>query len=339
METNQLLNQIYAHLEANDVEKAVMTCLRLSRGTKDYLNAAVFLTELSPKKQEFVRALYNETSHLKEEAQTFLYETAWNRWLEIHTLDFSLSPDKPDHNVLLITVSELDPEITQLERTVAEMVVPAYMHPYDAAAFTDQFDNKKALFRLRIKAVQTIRARLKARCVNYANQVELQLELQRKNQGFLDVVQNDVNNFFKARSNDVYIKLQKAAELAASPELENAALLLTEVRRALKAAADFFYPPVQSSVLCSDGKERELGDDKYLNPLHEFLAAHIKASTSKDLLRAELEAFGRFLQRLNDLASKGVHASVALTEAKQGLVGLYFFLFNLPQNLLSKEAS
>jgi hypothetical protein len=53
-------------------------------------------------------------------------------------------------------------------------------------------------------------------------------------------------------------------------------------------------------------------------------------------LKAELEALGKFLERLNDLASKGVHASVALTEAKQGLVGWYFFLFNLSQNLSHK---
>jgi hypothetical protein len=33
------------------------------------------------------------------------------------------------------------------------------------------------------------------------------------------------------------------------------------------------------------------------------------------------------------MASKGVHASVTLAESKQGLVGLYFFLFNVSQHL------
>jgi hypothetical protein len=92
------------------------------------------------------------------------------------------------------------------------------------------------------------------RCLNYAIQIERQLDLQRKNQGFLDLVQNDVNNFFKARSEDVYLKLQKPAELATSREIENAPLLLTEVRRALKAAADYFYPPTAEKVTCGDGK-------------------------------------------------------------------------------------
>src|SRR6202790_1035325 len=57
-------------------------------------------------------------------------------------------------------------------------------------------------------------------------QLERQLDFQQQSQRFLDRVQNDVNNFFKARSDDVYVKLQKAAELAASRDLEDASLLL-----------------------------------------------------------------------------------------------------------------
>jgi len=213
------------------------------------------------------------------------------------------------------------------------------MDPFDTAAFTDSFNSRKASYRLVIKGYQTIKARLKALCQNYASRMEYQLALQQKNQGFLDLVQNEVNNFFKAQSQSVYTKLQKAADLATRTDLEDAALLLTEVRRALKSAADFFYLPVTEKVICADGKERDLGEEKYLNRLQEFLAQRLKSSTSKGLLQAELEALGKFLDRLNDLASKGVHASVALAEAKQGLVGLYFFLFNLSQQLLQNVDS
>jgi hypothetical protein len=151
------------------------------------------------------------------------------------------------------------------------------------------------------------------------SQIERQLDL------------NDVNNFFKGQAEDVYFKLQKAAELVASSDPEDASLLLTEVRRAFKAAADFYYPSVAGKVICADGKERQLGDDKYLNRLQEFVARRLPGSSSKHLLQAELDYLGNFLKRLNDMASKGVHGSVALAEAKQGLVGLYFFLFNLSQ--------
>lgn len=60
-----------------------------------------------------------------------------------------------------------------------------------------------------------------------------------------------------------------------------------------------------------------------------------KKSTSKHLLQAELDYLGKFLSRLNE---KGVHASVTLAEAKQGLVGLYFFLFNVCQHSIFRRS-
>jgi hypothetical protein len=111
MDNDKVLAQIYHHLETGDVEKAVTACLRISRSIKDYLNTAGFLRELFTNKQEFMRALYEDVSHLKEDAQKYLYETSLNRWLEIHTLDFSLSREEPDRNVPRITSGELDPEL------------------------------------------------------------------------------------------------------------------------------------------------------------------------------------------------------------------------------------
>jgi hypothetical protein len=217
------------------------------------------------------------------------------------------------------------------------MALPASMGEFDTAAFTDRFIGNKAEMRMRIRAIHTIKARLKTRCLNYAIQIERQLDARRQSQGFLESVQNDVNNFFKARSDDVFTKLQKAAQLSASSEGEDCALLLTEVRRAMKAAADYFYPPVSDMVKCSDGVNRQLDNDHYLNRLHEFLAAQVGRSTSKELLQEELDHLTAFLRRLNEMASKGVHATVTLAEAKQGLIGLYFFLFNLCQHLTQKD--
>lgn len=192
------------------------------------------------------------------------------------------------------------------------------MGEFDTAAFTDLFVSQKSDIRTRIKAVSTIKARLKTRCLNYAIGIERQLELQKKGQGFLEAVQNDVHNYFKAHSDDVFVKLQKAAQLAASTELEDFALLLTEVRRALKASADYFYPAVPGNVMCADGIERALGDEQYLNRLHEFVSRRLARSTSRDLLAAELEHLATFFRRLNDMASKGVHGPVTLAESKQG---------------------
>ncbi len=339
MDYDKALARIYEHLEQNHVEKAVMGCFRIARNTKDFLHAAIFLRELYPDHHEVARVLFDDTSHLNKDAHKFIMETSLSRWLELHEMDFSLSSDEDGEkrNVLKIAVGELDDELDQWERSITDMTLPVGMDPFDMAAFTDRFDYEKARIRLRIKAMHTIRARLKTRCLNYAIQMEGQLAGQRECQGFIEAVQNDVNNFFKARSDNVYSKLQKAAQLASSDDVEDSSLLLTEVRRALHAAADFFYPPVARKVRCTDGVERALGNDQYLNRLEEFLTARLERSTSTELLRAELNYLVSYLRRLNKSASKGVHGSVTLAESKQGLVGLYFFLSNVCQQL-SEEA-
>jgi hypothetical protein len=339
VEFEKAIARIFEHLEEDRVESAVMGCLRIARATKDYLNAAIFLRELYPNKTEVVRALYDDIAALDKEAQKFVFERSLERWLELHTIETMTTSDdlrKPEgdrRNVLMVAAGEIESELQQWERTITDMTLPAGMGQFDIAAFTDRFIGNKAEMRLRIRAIQTVKARLKTRCLNFAIQTERQLQTQRQSQGFLEGVQNDVNNFFKARSDDVFIKLQKAAQLTASNEGEDSALLLTEVRRAMKAAADHFYPPVSGLVRCRDGVERKLGDDNYLNRLREFLAVQVDRSTSKELLREELDHLTAFLRRLNEMASKGVHAAVTLAEAKQGLIGLYFFLFNLCQHL------
>jgi hypothetical protein len=178
-----------------------------------------------------------------------------------------------------------------------------------------------------------VKRKIKTRCLNYAVRAERQLEAQAKAVTFLHQTQTEVNNYFKAHSDDVYTKLQKASQLIDSDEAEDCSLLLTQVRRAIKSAADFFYAPVAEPVKCADGKERSLGDDQYLNRLHEFLATRFTKSTYRDLLQAEFELLATFARRLNEMASKGVHADVSPAEAKQGLLGLYMLLCNVIHRL------
>lgn len=333
--------RVYEHLENGHVDKAVMGCLRIARHLKDYVNAAVFLREMFPTKREVARALLDDTEHLKDEARKFLWDVSLDRWLELHTLDFSVGEDEngEERNVLSIGAGEIDTELEQCERAILDLAIPTGMGEFDTAAFADRYVNTKAQLRQRIRAIRTIKERLRARCLNYAIQVERQLEAQQKSLRFLDDVQSEVNNYFKVHSEDVYSKLQKAAQLIDSESDEDLALLLTQVRRAIKASADFFYPATEQIVRCSDGVERQLGDDQYLNRLQEFLSTRVVKSSSKELLRAEFDHLAAFARRLNDLASKGVHANVALQEAKQGLVGLYMFLFNVVSRLQREPAA
>jgi hypothetical protein len=339
MDYAPIIARIFDHLEDDKVEKAVMGCLRLARHIKDYSSSAIFLRELNPNKHEVARMIMDDAPHLTKEAHKYLYDFSLDRWLEVHTLDFSLgqSEDGEERNVLRVGAGEIDSELDQWERTIDDMVLPSGMDPFDIAAFTDRNAQEKATIRLRMTALNTIRARLKTRCLNYAIQAERQLQVQRNPQNFLVEVQAEVNNYFRDRSNEIYVKLTKAAQLVASRDSEDSSLLLTEVRRSLKSVADHFFPAMDGPVQCADGKQRALGEEQYMNRLQEFITRTLSRSTAKDLLREELDQLSLFSRRLNDIASKGVHAEVKLAESKQGLIGLYFFLFNLIQHLQTAE--
>ena len=45
-----------------------------------------------------------------------------------------MSLDEPDRDVLMISVGDLDAELDQLEHSIADMIVPPGIDPFDAAA-------------------------------------------------------------------------------------------------------------------------------------------------------------------------------------------------------------
>lgn len=340
MEQTELLQRIFDHIENGDIDKAVRACLRLSRHIGDHMSTALFLRELIDDRKEIARILFDDTSHLKEEAQKYLYEQSLKRWLNSRTLPFLLGSrdDEENKDVLVISVGEFPAELEQCEKSIMDLTLPSTMGEYDSAAFTDRYNQIKSSLRLRIKAIQTIKSRVLNHCLNFAIQVERQFAAQHKTNSFLERAQNEVQNYFRTRSDDVYEKLQKANQLVDSESREDLSLLLTQVRRAIKAVADYFYPSVNEIVRCADGVERRLGDEQYLNRLHEFVYTSFQRSTATDLLRAELEYLLVFARKLNDIASKGVHAEVALPEAQQGFLGLYMFLFNVVRRLDARDA-
>jgi hypothetical protein len=338
---SELTQRIFDHVENGDVDKAVRASLRLSRQIGDHINTALFLRELIDDQHEITRVLLDDTSHLKEEAQKFILKHSYDRWIKCRTVPFSIPGHDEDleaNKVFVTSAGELPEEIRSLEQSIVDKRIPSNMGEYDTAAFTDRYDLIKMQLRLKIRALITIKERILNRCLNFSIGVERQQAAQLKTVSFLQLAQNEVQNYFKNRSDDVYEKLQKANQLVDSDSSEDMALLLTEIRRAIKASADYFFPPETTPRLCFDGKERTLGDERYLNRLHEYVQTTFPRSASSDLLRAEFDYLLVFARRLNDISSKGVHANVTAAEAKQGFLGLYLFLFNVCQRLDQVDA-
>lgn len=329
MKAYDLIERISTYCEAGEVDKATLACLRLARSVGDTYSVVLFLRELYPDRRQLDTVFYDETTHLNDEARDFIWKNSLEHWLDERTLNYSLNPDDPDKNVLAMGVGELKREVEQLERSIEDLRLPPGMGEFDTAAFTDRHSELKGGMRLKIRACNTILERVRTRCLYYAVRLEGQLRAQEKASDLVSSIQEEVHNYYASRSNQAYSSIRKAAELLSSSEAEDHALLLTSIRRAVKAVTDFHYPPKSEPVICRDGATRILGEDQYLNRIEEFCRTQFGSDTSSKLLKAELDYLSVFIRRINEVASKGVHAEVTHAEARQGLLGLYIFLSNL----------
>lgn len=70
METQEIIQKIYSHVESGAVDKAVFACVRLARSVGDIISLLGFLRELSSDRNQFSTQLFEETRNLKEEAQS-----------------------------------------------------------------------------------------------------------------------------------------------------------------------------------------------------------------------------------------------------------------------------
>lgn len=329
MQPLELVERVHQHVEAREVDKAVIVCLRLARAINDTANVVMFLRELHPDVPQLRSAIRDETQHLSEEARKQLWSWTLDRWIEERTVSHVLSSDDGNRNVLGIAVGELRHEAENMEKSIEDLRLPVGLDGYDAAAFTDRNAQLTGEMRLKIRACNEVAERIRTRCLYYAVRVEGQLKAEAHTADLVGAVQRDVHNFYAERCEPVFQSLRKASSLLGSTNSEDHALLLTSVRRAVKGAADYHYPARSGPVMCADGKARELSDEQYLNRLHEFCLQSFRGTSSSDLLRAEFGLLAAFARRLNDVASKGVHAQVSPLEARQGLLGIYLFLSNV----------
>lgn len=67
-----------------------------------------------------------------------------------------------------------------------------------------------------------------------------------------------------------------------------------------------------------------LGDDQFLNRLMQFAIDRFGKSTHVKLVEETIQGPGNRLNKLNSLASKGVHQEVSLIEAESCLMWTFF---------------
>ena len=134
-----------------------------------------------------------------------------------------------------------------------------------------------------------------------------------------ETIREKVDNLLLELCPEAVEKFMSAYNGLNSKSSEDWSLALTSCRRVIKAVADSLFPPTDKQK-----NGRKLGEEQYINRLWAFLDEQLEAGSDKDLAKAHVDYLGSFLQRLNDKASKGVHAAVSHEEAVR--VVLYTYL-------------
>lgn len=105
---------------------------------------------------------------------------------------------------------------------------------------------------------------------------------------------------------------------------ESASQSALTCRRALKVFADAVFPPTDKHP-----SGRCLDDTHYVNRLWQYAADSLEAKEGREHLQSSLETLGKRIDRLNALASKGVHSTFEQQEAQRCLIETIFLLADL----------
>jgi hypothetical protein len=124
-------------------------------------------------------------------------------------------------------------------------------------------------------------------------------------------------------SQEALDQFSSAYERLTAGDAEALSHALLSCRRILKSVADVVYPARSKPVTGSDGIERKLTDERYINRLLQFVSEQAGKHGSGEVLQANLSELGARLSALDALASKGVHASVTVGEVEVCIVQTY----------------
>ena len=174
-------------------------------------------------------------------------------------------------------------------------------------------------FAVRLSEVQAL-LRARHRCFTALCQWERQLTYANVNERIFTRFQDEVDALLStgapellAKFSSVYRRLRDAAVTDPVPEAgEELTQALTTCRRILEAVADHVYAPDRPLIL-EDGTQAD--PSKYRARLKEF-TKEIESDTYREAIDAEISGLYERFRATDKLASKAVHADVALEEAE-----------------------
>lgn len=302
---------------------------RIAKLRHDVINLWWLDLEIIPYKSGFI-AEYNENIRYKFPKEEFLeiakkYRDNWleERTVSIYNNDGSI---KEKNMVFPASVGEVEARIEQIKLNQTSLPNTDGMHTLDK--YYQERENSKiqGILNQSLGEYVNIVTRIKNRIYDFLSDTELSLiagnELStyfEKNKTFVEEELIKLSDSFSLQFQELHARMKEG-------NTESFAQALLSIRRILKSFADTVYPPVKDKVKCSDGKIRDLREDKYLSRIYQFIYSLNNSKSTNELFDSNFSNLDKRLETIYQKSCKGIHDDVDLFEANQCIIQMYVLL-------------
>jgi hypothetical protein len=227
------------------------------------------------------------------------------------------------------SVEGLETRIANLRGQISELKAPPGMHPVDLYFRDAEYTKARAELLKHVNELQAVVGRIRQRVFTFLSQTERELAYGQANADIFERNRQYVDARVGVIAPEVVDQFASAYRRVLEGDDEARSQALTSCRRILKSLADYLYPATAESVEGFDGVAHKLTDDRFVARIIQFTYEQTKGHASGELLKASIESLTFRIERLNDLASKGVHASVTQAEVEQTVIQTYLAVGDL----------
>ncbi|HEY5857854.1 MAG TPA: hypothetical protein VIW24_28420 [Aldersonia sp.] len=224
------------------------------------------------------------------------------------------------------SVSELEENLKMIEANRDSLVVPEGLAPIDLYYRSDDIGKAKMTLTETALPIQQRLERIRQRLHVFLVETERQLEYGQINADIFERTRRSVDEHLAKVSPEALAGFISAYKRVREGDPESLSHALTSCRRVLKSVADAVYPATNKMITGSDGKERALTDDKYVNRLLQAVSETLGKHGQGEVLTAVIGDLAKRLASLNGLASKGVHDAVTADEVDTCVVQTYLLV-------------
>lgn len=148
-----------------------------------------------------------------------------------------------------------------------------------------------------------------------------------------DILKNEVDDKLIDLDPALAEQLMLAFKSVSSSKEEEWSQALTTCRRLLEGLADHIFPVTKEKT-----NGRVLGQGQYVNRIWAFMDAAIESDSNKALAKTHVDFLGSWLEKINKLANKGVHAELGQLEATKAVFHTYLVIADILEYLGEESA-